>query len=389
MADLLDLDAAFRTAIAHEAQAQTAETPEGKSRPRCGQVEEGEDGYHRVIGDRQGTEIRIPLSSFIFEADGVEAIKGSLRGAKGVVSGVTFERHHFNSRGQFLRALGSLDHWCIASDNEIQCLQAILAEKAVPRKQDTRALGAHGHLWVTEDGVFDATGWMADAPILYVPFGGTSPLAGRLHYRGVEAEATSQVLAAYYQHVWNLHVHPVIGPVVGWFFATAFKPQMQRRLGHFPILNCWGTKGAGKTSLLLLMWRLFGIISPLLSVTETEFALLNLLSATTSIPLVFDEFKPWDMRQDQVRRLERMVRRTYQGDVEHRGRPDLTLVSFQLIAPIAVAGEVSLVTQPALAERIIAVSPSPQWLMEHPEAREAYRLLAALPLHAFAAQYIP
>jgi hypothetical protein len=230
---------------------------------------------------------------------------------------------------------------------------------------------------------------MPDPPVLYLPFGGSSPLAGRLRYRTLEAEMASEVVASFYRRVWNLYELSVVGPMVGWFFATPFTPHLQQRLGHFPIFNCWGTKGAGKTSLLQLLWRLLGVTSPLLSVTETEFALLTLVSSTTSIPLVFDEFKPWDMRQDQVRRFERMVRRVYQGEVEHRGRPDLTLVPYQLTAPSAVAGEVPLATQPALAERIIAVSPAPQWLAAHPEARKAYRELSALPLHAFASQYIP
>jgi hypothetical protein len=64
-------------------------------------------------------------------------------------------------------------------------------------------------------------------------------------------------------------------------------------------------------------------------------------------------------------------------------------VPYQSTAPIAVAGEVPLATQPALAERIIAVSPAPQWLKGHREARQAYRELSALPLHAFASRYIP
>jgi hypothetical protein len=74
---------------------------------------------------------------------------------------------------------------------------------------------------------------------------------------------------------------------------------------------------------------------------------------------VFDEWKPWDMRQDQVRRLERLLRRAYQGDVEHRGRADLGLVRYHLTAPVAVAGEVPVATQSALIERVISVSPSP------------------------------
>jgi hypothetical protein len=147
------------------------------------------------------------------------------------------------------------------------------------------------------------------------------------------------------------------------------------------VLNCWGTLGGGKTSLLQLFWRLFGVDSPLLSCTETEFALLTLPASTTSIPLVFDEFKPRDMGADAVKRFERLLRCAYTGELEQRGRPDRRLDAYHLIAPVA--------TQPALAERAIAVSPSPQWLAAHAEARDAFRQLMTLPLAAFAGLYIP
>ena len=95
------------------------------------------------------------------------------------------------------------------------------------------------------------------------------------------------------------------------------------------------------------------------------------------------------MRPDQVKRFERLLRRAYQGDVEHRGRPELQLVSYPLTAPVAVAGEVPVATQPALLERVISVTPSPHWLPAYPEAKDAYRHLMALPLSAFASVFIP
>jgi hypothetical protein len=140
--------------------------------------------------------------------------------------------------------------------------------------------------------------------------------------------------------------------------------------------------------LLRLFWKLFGVDSELLACTDTEFSLLSLLSATSSIPLVFDEFKPYDMKPDQVRRFERVLRRVYDGDTEHRGRPDLRLITYRLMAPVAVAGEVSVARQSAMRERIIPVSPSKTWLPEHEEARKAYGELVKLPLYAFASLFI-
>jgi hypothetical protein len=302
---------------------------------------------------------------------------------------VTFERSHWHSRGAFLKALPALDLRCVATSVELQDIQGLVAAKAVPTTRGTRALGAcEGGVWVTKEGVLDAEGWMKDPPILYVPHGGVCPLTGYVRYRSVAPETSLAVAEACYRQIWSVHEVGVIGPMLGWFFGTPLKPMLQRWLGHFPILNCWGTRGGGKTSLLALLWRLFGMESVLLSCTETEFALLSLVSSTTSIPLVFDEWKPSNTRPDQVKRFERLLHRAYQGDAEHRGRPDLRLIPYRVTAPLAMAGEVPVAVQSALLERVIPVSPSPYWLAAHPEARQAFRELMALPLPAFAPLYV-
>jgi hypothetical protein len=392
--DLLDLDDQLRKRIEQEDATQRASSEEPTETRQVGGIEEGEFAYYRHRTERDGTVVRTPLSSFIVIPkvrvwiDGAEAIRAELNTPTQAFPDITLERHHWHSRGLFLKALPSLDLWCVASDNEVQCIQAIIAGKQVPRKHGTRALGYYENIWVTEKGAIGPEGWMADPPVLYLPHGGELPLTGCVRYHTADAAAGQSVATAFYRHVWKLNDLGVIGPMVGWFFATPFKPHIMGLLKHFPIFNCWGTKGAGKTSLLQLFWRLFGVESELLSCTETEFALLSLLSSTTSIPLVFDEFKPWDMRQDQVRRFERILRRVYQGDVEHRGKPDLRLVAYRLTTPVAVAGEVPVTTQPALSERVVPVSPSPHWLAEHTDALEAYATLTKLSLSDFAPLYI-
>jgi DNA primase len=394
--DLLALDAAVREELDREAAPGGGGEAEVAAPPGCGNIEEGEDAYFRVQTAPDGRVQRTRLSSFVIVpklrvwVDGTEAVRADLQLPEQTIPDVTFERHHWHSRGLFLKALPGLDLWCVASTPEIQHIQGIVAGKPVPRKRGTRTLGScDGGLWVTSEGVLNAQGWMADPPVLYLPHGGACPLGDAVRYRADDPETGRAVARAVYAQVWSLHAVGVIGPLLGWFFATPFKVALQHQLGHFPILNCWGTPGGGKTSLLQLLWRLFGVDSPLLSCTETEFALLTLFASTTSIPLVFDEFKPRDMAADAVKRFERLLRCAYTGELEHRGRPDRRLVPYHLTAPVAVAGEVPVASQPALAERVIAVSPSPQWLATHAEARDAFRQLMALPLAAFAGLYIP
>ena len=269
--DLLALDAAVRQSLAEEAAQDDAHGL--TALPHGSRIEEGEHAYFRLQAKPNGNEERTPISSFVIIPklrvciDGAEAIQADLKLPQQIVPDVTFERRHWRSRGLFLRALPTLDLWCTASNDEIQHIQGIVAGKAVPRKQGTRALGSYdGRYWVTPDGVLDAHGWMADPPVVYLPHGEVCPLADSLRYRMGEPGAALTVAQAFYERVWALHDAAVIGPMIGWFFAVPFKPLLHRHLGHFPILYCWGTRGGGKTSLLQLFWRLFGVDSAVLPV---------------------------------------------------------------------------------------------------------------------------
>ena len=358
-----------------------------------GGVLEVADGYYRIRTIKEQL-VKTQISSFTVQpmlriwVDGSEAVRANIKKGDKALAEVTIERHCWHSRGAFLKVLTSLDQWCIATDNEIQAIQAMVAMQRVPSKHGTRTLGLVDGVWVSDEGIFDKSGWIQDPELVYLPVSGESPLTGRLRYRVPHLSERVAVAQAVYQRVWKLNELTVIGALIGWFFSTPFKPYIHIQVNHFPILNVWGTMGAGKTSLLRFFWKLFGVDSELLACTDTEFSLLTLLSATSSIPLIFDEFKPYDMKPDQVRRFERILRRVYDGDTEHRGRPDLRLITYRLMAPVAVAGEVSVARQPAMRERIIPVSPSKTWLPEHEDARKAYWELVKLPLHAFASLFI-
>jgi hypothetical protein len=389
-----EVDEIDDTSTSNDTEQEKTDNTGGETPPQqLGGVKAKADGYYRARMIKEAW-VETRISSFIVKPtlriwiDGSEAVRANIRAGKNTVAEVTIERHCWHSRGAFLKVLPSLDQWCVATDNEIQAIQALVASQKVPSKRGTRTLGLIEGVWVSDEGIFDASGWMQDPSIVYLPPGGESPLAGRLRYRAQHPSERLSVAQSVYSQVWKLNELTVIGGLIGWFFSTPFKPQIHVRLNHFPILNVWGTMGAGKTSLLRLFWKLFGVDSELLACTDTEFSLLSLLSATSSIPLVFDEFKPYDMKPDQVRRFERILRRVYDGDTEHRGRPDLRLITYRLMAPVAVAGEVSVARQPAMRERIIPVSPSKTWLPEHEEARKAYAELVKLPLYAFASLFI-
>jgi hypothetical protein len=181
----------------------------------------------------------------------------------------------------------------------------------------------------------------------------------------------------------------VMLPVIGWFFATPMKPRFMERVGTFPTLFVWGTQGSGKSSLCIdIMWPLFGIrdAEPY-SATETEFALLKLLTSTRSVPVFIDEYKPYDMQRQRLNTLHRYLRRLYRGETEERGRPDLKVNSYHLQAPVCVAGE-TRPTEAALLERIVTANPDKTTLAQNPTARAAYKELRSVDLVLFAPRYI-
>jgi len=181
----------------------------------------------------------------------------------------------------------------------------------------------------------------------------------------------------------------IIFPVLGWFFATPFVPLIRHQLRHFPLLVLWGTHGAGKSSLLSLLWQLFGVKSELFSSTETAFTFLRLFGGTSSIPVLIDEFKPFNMKEDETRLLIRFLKRLYDGEIEHRGRPDLSLVAYHLQAPTAIAGEVTPISlESAMVERVIQVNLNPDMLTANPDYTRAFNELANRNLAGFALPYI-
>jgi len=111
-----------------------------------------------------------------------------------------------------------------------------------------------------------------------------------------------------------------------------------------------------------------------------------LFSASTSIPILFDEYKVHDMKKVVRENFLRHLRCAYDGESTFRGQPDLTAVEYSLTSPVAVIGEDTL-TEGALQERMIPVNIPANRIS--PEMRTAFHRLSDLPLTAFCHKYVP
>ena len=347
---------------------------------RKGEVFEDTDHYY-ILG--RGDE-PVMISSFQIEPrqrilveDGEIVDADVTTDRRTVHRNVRFPREAWQSKRNFLRVLRPVDLQWTGSDENVQGVLRLVASRTVPTRRGTLNLGylntRHGPRWITPDGMLrppDASD--EDEDIVYVPSGAS--LYNRVRYRDDdEADATRELAAAILPNLLRLNTQGVVLPIIGWFFAAPLKVRIAEALGHFPIMVVWGTAGSGKSSLIMeVFWPLLGVVSAEpYSATETEFALLKLLSATNSVPVFIDEYKPYDMPRHRRNTLHRYVRRLYTGEVEERGRADQTLVTYRLGAPLCIAGETRPI-EAAIVERILTANPDKDELLRDPSHVDAF-----------------
>lgn len=355
-----------------------------------------EDRDHYYTKNRSG-EI-VVISSFHIEPtarihlDGGELIVGNVTTDKGqVIREVHFPPTSWHSKRQFIQTFPSADMQWTGTDDNVQGVLRIVSRRNIPLREGTQTLGyldtANGPRWVAKDLVLGSDGPLADSDIIYIPNGSTFPETVR--YRSSSPAEYRAIARRIYPDLLQLNEPAVVLPALGWFFATPFRPRIMRQLGHFPILWIWGSKGTGKTTMAKeIFWSLFGIhTADPFSATETEFALIKLLSSTNAVPVFIDEYRPDDMPRHRLNTLHRLLRRLYGGELEERGRANLSLISYRLSAPVCVGGE-ARADDPALVDRLVSVTPDHNRLQTHPQHVEAFKRLRTIDLGMLALPYI-
>jgi hypothetical protein len=368
--------------------------PESNDEAMQGAIFEDASCYYCMTA-RDETKV---ISSFTIEPtmrvvteDGELILGDALTDKGGKIPGLRLPLSAFHSKRDLIRQLPSADLQWTGSDNNVQGLLRILARRPVPHRPGSNMLGEYKkgdhHVWLGPDCAIGKDGFIEPPPVVFVPNGGS--LDKRVSYVKTDEDTFLEVAVTVFRYLPQLNKPEVILPVLGWFFATPMKPSFMRTVGSFPSLFVWGTQGSGKSSLCIdIMWPLFGIrdAEPY-SATETEFALIKLLTSTCSVPVFIDEYKPYDMQRQRLNTLHRYLRRLYRGETEERGRPDLKVNSYHLQAPVCVAGE-TRPTEAALLERIITSNPEKATLKEMSGYQEAFRKLRSINLVLFAPRYI-
>jgi DNA primase catalytic core len=361
-----------------------------------GEVHEGAVNYfcRNIEGDI------VNISSFLVKPtqriliDGVEHLKVDIvTDKKKTIEGVTFSPTAWGGRRGFIAALArvSPDLQWTGTDDQVQGLLRICADADVPAYLGSTVIGwtdtEKGPRWIGPGLVLSPNGPVEDEDLSYVPTG--NPLDTRIKYRVEPSEKVRAVVAEALDLMMRVNKPEVVLPLIGFFFTAPMRKKIIEIMGHSPVGWTWATQGAGKTSVNQQFWRMHGIvdIEPFSS-TETEFSMLRMYSGTNGVPILQDEFKPGDMLKRQVNRILRMVRRVYSGESESRGRPDLSLSTFWLLAPIMIIGECRPDSDPAVLERILCTSPNKNTIELDPEAARAFAELRRCDLGAMTVPYL-
>jgi hypothetical protein len=303
-----------------------------------------------------------------------------------VYKNINIENTDWYSRGKLLKALGHQDCTFIGSDNEIQALCSYVNSFVTIRKTGSRIIGLIDNYWVTEESNISVSGQVN--PLEIIPYDkGADAFYKQIKYSQSSPDENRVLVSGLCEDLIQINTPDVMVPIIGWMFVTPLKPLIMEQTGSFPILFLHGTQGGGKTSTASLFMRMNGykFVTPK-KCDMKPFPLLKLLSSTNAIPVVLDEFKVADIKDEIFQNLLRTIRESYNGEVESKGHQDQTVQDYKLEAPIVLAGEWSI-NQPAIKERIILVRFTDA-VKKNKQMQVAFERLNGMNLESFMPAYI-
>ena len=319
--------------------------------------------------------------------DDSDCLKCDVTSAHGYTyTDIHIENTDWHSKTKLLKAIGHQDCTFHGSENDVQALCSYVNGNVPVRKQGTKVIGLIGNTWVTKDFNITSSG-ILQAPII-IPFDkGADAFYHGISYSQLSESDYQDMITTFYENIVNINEHVVILPWLAWTLATPFKPLIMKSLTAYPLVFVHGGQGSGKTTTGKMFKRLCGYtVADPTSCTQRSFPTLKQLSSTNAIPVVLDEFKVSDMKEDEVSTLIRYMRRTYAGEVESKGRPDQTVGNYLLQAPLTVMGEWNI-DQPAIKERVLIIRFSDK-VKKNISMQDAFAKVWNLSLEGFMPRYI-
>jgi hypothetical protein len=284
-----------------------------------------------------------------------------------------FSPDDLSSRATFIKALKLAQLSFMGSDSAIHYIKEVLS-RSVPTKEGVDRIGFFKGYFVGPGVVWNQNGPVADPPVEYLDTHGIYDMLFKIDDVPIETS-----LRALTELLPITNRPPVIVGMLGWVFACFLKSMIKERMGYFPILICFGSSGGGKTSLAVKMLELFGVYGrgQLFSAHMTRFTAIKTMASSDVIPMFIDEIKG-DIGIERLEFWKSMIRSAYFGEVDMRGRSDLSIVKLACNTPLALVGEMAVIKEVAAMERTIQITFDESWLSSTDAGRvaqEAWREL--------------
>lgn len=286
--------------------------------------------------------------------------------------GVFLPYEAWTSRNKFLSYLKDTKYEFTGGDTDLQHIMTLCVEKIKESdiKKGVKFIGFQDGFFVGPGFAVGKTGIVEDPPIEYLP----QRLAFDENVKLWPCDDPKPVVDKFCETIMAVNKPHVIVPMLGWLIACFFKEEIRKRINYFPIMSLFGTSGAGKTSTITSLLRMFGMKKglQLFNANESAFVSMRVLSSTNCIPVAVDELKE-DAGRDTINAWKRRARSSYSGEIEMRGKQDLSVELYPYRAPLLIIGETSIVREQAVTERTIAIEPKRSDIGE--AEREAFKAL--------------
>jgi len=302
-----------------------------------------EGRYFRAKGDNT-----CPLTNFTLRpiemlvSEDETQMTADLVTVKGEVFQRTFVTTDFSNLQKFKNLLNkdtiSLSY--TGSEGDLELLKNFIAELDWTRKTGVKAQGLY---WI--DGR-----WVYAAPDRAIEASGKA--VGNVlqleKWRGIDSALhkakciTKEQFSSFAPWLLDYNEPAKTVSVLAWAAGCFIKPHLRRAGIKFPHLFLIGEAGSGKSNTLeQIILPIFSQSKVTAATQVSSFTLMKESASSNLAPQPLDEFKPSKADKNRLCALYNHFRDSYDGHQGQRGRADQTIMYYNLLAPLVVAGEES------------------------------------------------
>lgn len=319
-----------------------------------GPVFEFKGRYWRTKGDAT-----YPITNFVFRpvemivSEDETQLTADLVTVRGETYRLTFMTTDFSNQQKFKNLLNknTIALSYLGGDGDLELLKTYVSELEWDEKRGVKAMGIYEHggrlVFVSKDGAIESGG----AAVL--------DIVQLDKYKSIESDIISrdplpkESLTAIGKLLTSYNEPAKTVSILAWAAGCFIKEHLRLRGIKFPHLFLIGEAGSGKsTTLERVLLPIFSSTRVIAATQVTAFTLMKESASSNLIPLPLDEFKPSKMDRIKIATLYNHFRDSYDGHEGVRGRADLSVVTYDLCAPLIVAGEESA-DEAAIRERSI------------------------------------